>query len=82
VQAMSRSPLLLRLKGVFLRTWYLGFTSFGGPVVHFQIFHSKFVDGPNPWIDEQTVSHPGSLNGSADNAYESSRIGLLIRGTL
>jgi hypothetical protein len=47
--------LLSRLTDVFLRTWYLGFTSFGGPVVHFQIFHRLFVQGSNPWINEQTV---------------------------
>ena len=45
------------LLDVFLRTWYLGFTSFGGPVVHFQIFHRMFVEDQNPWLDEQTVRH-------------------------
>jgi hypothetical protein len=30
--------------------------AFGGPVVHFQIFHRKFVQGLNPWLDELTVS--------------------------
>jgi chromate transport protein ChrA len=48
---MSRSSL----KDVFLRTWFLGVTSFGGPVVHFQIFHRMFVEGSNPWLDEETV---------------------------
>ena len=43
------------LKGVLRRTWFLGATSFGGPVVHFQIFHRMFVEGPDPWLDEQTV---------------------------
>ncbi|KAK0657378.1 chromate transporter-domain-containing protein [Cercophora newfieldiana] len=33
-------------------TWYLGFTSFGGPPVHFKIFHDKFVQKLQ-WIDEQ-----------------------------
>lgn len=33
-------------------TWYLGFTSFGGPPVHFKIFHYKFVQRLQ-WIDEQ-----------------------------
>lgn len=33
--------------------WDLGFTSFGGPPVHFQIYHKRFVDGYK-WIDEQT----------------------------
>ncbi|KAK4218845.1 chromate transporter-domain-containing protein [Rhypophila decipiens] len=32
--------------------WYLGFTSFGGPPVHFKIFHDKFVTKLG-WIDEQ-----------------------------
>ncbi|KAK6498430.1 hypothetical protein TWF481_011022 [Arthrobotrys musiformis] len=32
--------------------WHLGFTAFGGPPVHFQIFHTKFVDKLK-WIDEQ-----------------------------
>lgn len=48
-----------RLTEVFARTWDLGFTSFGGPPVHFQILHQRFVDGVggrNKWIDEQTVS--------------------------
>ncbi|KAF2876931.1 chromate transporter [Massariosphaeria phaeospora] len=46
-----------RLAEVFARTWDLGFTAFGGPPVHFQIFHRRFVDGvrgKNKWIDEQT----------------------------
>ncbi|KAI0527765.1 chromate transporter [Xylaria bambusicola] len=32
--------------------WHMGFTSFGGPPVHFTIFHAKFVDKLG-WIDEQ-----------------------------
>ncbi|GAB1310542.1 Transporter YwrB [Madurella fahalii] len=32
--------------------WYLGFTSFGGPPVHFKIFHDKFVTKLQ-WIEEQ-----------------------------
>jgi hypothetical protein len=48
------------LLDVFLRTWYLGFTSFGGPAVHFQIFHRIFVEGQNPWLDEQTVGYLSS----------------------
>jgi hypothetical protein len=53
----STSNLPTRLLDVFLRTADLGFTSFGGPNVHFQIFHRRFVDGlgKRPWIDEQTV---------------------------
>lgn len=48
-----------RLLDVFLRTWDLGFTAFGGPNVHFQIFYRRFVDSSgakSPWVDEQTVS--------------------------
>lgn len=43
---------------VFLRTWDLGFTSFGGPPVHFRILHERFVQGKGgkeKWVDEQTV---------------------------
>ncbi|KAF8063342.1 chromate transporter-domain-containing protein [Lyophyllum atratum] len=52
----NTSALPARLLDVFLRTYDLGFTSFGGPPVHFQIFHRRFVDGlgQTPWIDEQT----------------------------
>ena len=38
-------PLLQRLLSVFLATFDLGFTSFGGPAVHFQIFRRRFVEG-------------------------------------
>jgi hypothetical protein len=46
-----------RLLDVLSRTYDLGFTAFGGPPVHFQILHRRFVDGmgKTPWIDEQTV---------------------------
>ena len=54
--SMSSQPKS-SLLDVFLRTWYLGFTSFGGPVVHFQIFHRMFVEGQNSWLDEQTVRY-------------------------
>ncbi|KAJ5824755.1 hypothetical protein N7447_007095 [Penicillium robsamsonii] len=46
-----------RLLDVFLRTWDLGFTAFGGPPVHFQILHARFVEGQGgkeKWVDEQT----------------------------
>jgi len=54
----NTSKLTTRLLDVFLRTFDLGFTAFGGPPVHYQIFHRRFVDGlgKTPWIDEQTVS--------------------------
>lgn len=47
-----------RLLDVFLRTWDLGFTAFGGPPVHFQIIYARFVEGKggSKWIDEQTVT--------------------------
>ena len=55
---VNASKLGSRLWDVFERTYDLGFTCFGGPPVHFQIFHRKFVDGlgKTPWIDEQTVT--------------------------
>ncbi|KAF2175964.1 putative chromate ion transporter [Zopfia rhizophila CBS 207.26] len=46
-----------RLADVFIRTWDLGFTAFGGPPVHFQILHRRFVEGKGgkqKWVDEQT----------------------------
>jgi chromate transport protein ChrA len=51
------------------------FEAFGGPPVHFQILHQRFVDGvggKNKWIDEQTVS--GSS--SADRAKSYSPISM------
>lgn len=54
----NRKSLPSRLVDVFLRTWDLGFTAFGGPPVHFQILHSRFVEGEGgkeKWVDEQTV---------------------------
>ncbi|KAF2669995.1 hypothetical protein BT63DRAFT_454173 [Microthyrium microscopicum] len=53
----NRSKLANRLIDVFLRTWDLGFTAFGGPPVHFKIIYERFVGGKGgktPWIDEQT----------------------------
>jgi chromate transport protein ChrA len=40
--------------------WSLGFTSFGGPTVHFQIFHQIFVEGYK-WIDETTYQQMFAL---------------------
>jgi chromate transport protein ChrA len=34
------------------QNWHLGFTGFGGPPVHFKIFHDKFTKKLQ-WIDEQ-----------------------------
>lgn len=53
------APLLERLRNVVLRTWDLGFVAFGGPAVHFRIFHQRFAEGlggKETWVDEQTVS--------------------------
>lgn len=58
-QPAGQEKLRQRLLDVLQRTWDLGFTSFGGPNVHFQIFYRRFVDtsgAKTPWIDEQTVS--------------------------
>ncbi|KAJ3576177.1 hypothetical protein NP233_g591 [Leucocoprinus birnbaumii] len=48
--------LMTELLDVLWRTYDLGFTAFGGPPVHFQILHTRFVEGMGkpPWIDEQT----------------------------
>ncbi len=53
----SSSKLKTRLLDVLVRTYDLGFIAFGGPPVHFQILHRRFVNGmgKTPWIDEQTV---------------------------
>ncbi|KFY97239.1 hypothetical protein V498_02170 [Pseudogymnoascus sp. VKM F-4517 (FW-2822)] len=42
------------------RNWYLGFTCFGGPAVHFQIFRDMFVD-KYQWIDDQMYKEMFSL---------------------
>lgn len=55
----NTSKLALRLADVVSRTWDLGFTAFGGPPVHFQILHRRFVEGKDggpAWVDETTVS--------------------------
>jgi hypothetical protein len=60
----NTNHLLFRLADVFLRTWDLGFTAFGGPPVHFQILHQRFVESRNghaKWVDEQTVCLPPTL---------------------
>ena len=45
-----------RLVDSLKRTSLLGFTSFGGPAVHFDTYRRTFVDCSDPWIDDQTVS--------------------------
>ncbi len=56
----NTEKLLWRLADVVARMWDMGFTAFGGPPVHFQILHRRFVEGQGyfgaKWIDEQTVS--------------------------
>lgn len=55
----NTDKFLWRLGDVVARTWDLGFTAFGGPPVHFQIEHRRFVQGTHgriPWIDERVVS--------------------------
>ncbi|KAF2837856.1 putative chromate ion transporter [Patellaria atrata CBS 101060] len=56
--ARGKRNLGARLGEVFLRYWDLGFTAFGGPPVHFQILHERFVVGGSgsglKWIDEAT----------------------------
>ncbi|KAG0134854.1 chromate transporter-domain-containing protein [Tuber indicum] len=55
-QAM-KGGLGLRLWEIVANYWDLGFTSFGGPPVHFQTLRERFVDAGNgriPWIDDQT----------------------------
>ncbi|OLN90317.1 putative transporter YwrB [Colletotrichum chlorophyti] len=41
-----------RAADVFRYNWHLGLTAFGGPPVHFKIFHDRFVKRLK-WIDEQ-----------------------------
>ncbi|KAK2749254.1 hypothetical protein FQN57_006870 [Myotisia sp. PD_48] len=53
----NNGKLVRRFLDVLHRTWDLGFTSFGGPPVHFGIFYRRFVEGSDskpPWVDEQT----------------------------
>ncbi|KAF1834174.1 chromate ion transporter-like protein [Decorospora gaudefroyi] len=56
----SDEQLEWRLFEIFGRMWDLGFTAFGGPPVHFQILHRRFVEGVgvrgggSKWLDEQT----------------------------
>ncbi|KEF58495.1 uncharacterized protein A1O9_06421 [Exophiala aquamarina CBS 119918] len=57
----NNTKLVVRLADVVSRTWDLGFTALGGPLVHFGILHQRFVDrqgGRTPWIDEQTACLP------------------------
>lgn len=48
------------LREMLRRNWHLPFTSFGGPAVHFQIFHRLFVDKYH-WMDERTYQEMFAL---------------------
>jgi hypothetical protein len=55
----NRNKLSFRLFDVFLRTWHLGITAFGGPPVHYTIIHCRFVENQDdyaPWLDERMVN--------------------------
>ncbi|KAK0926218.1 hypothetical protein LTR91_025153 [Friedmanniomyces endolithicus] len=45
------------VRPVLAANWHLGFTAFGGPSVHFQIFRKRFVEDKH-WIDDQIVCLP------------------------
>ena len=58
LQWVEQSPQnVVKLANRYMETlvsnYHSGLTSFGGPPVHFQIFHAKFVEKLQ-WIDEQT----------------------------
>ena len=55
-EAISKIPLV----DMLAHNWYLGFTSFGGPTVHFQIFRRLFVEEYH-WIDEPTYQEMFAL---------------------
>jgi chromate transport protein ChrA len=55
-ETVSRIPML----DMLAHNWSLGFTSFGGPTVHFQIFHRLFVDDFK-WLDETTYQEKFAL---------------------
>ncbi|KAF8856677.1 chromate ion transporter [Acephala macrosclerotiorum] len=48
----SLSRAVKQVWDVLEQGWYLGFTAFGGPPVHFKIFHDKYVTKLG-WVDEQ-----------------------------
>ncbi|KKY20009.1 putative chromate transport protein [Phaeomoniella chlamydospora] len=49
---IDSSKIWDRTVDVVVANWHLGFTAFGGPPVHFQILHKKFVE-KYKWVDEQ-----------------------------
>ncbi|KAI1380922.1 chromate transporter-domain-containing protein [Hypoxylon crocopeplum] len=50
-----------RARETLVANWHLGLTSFGGPPVHFKIFHAKFVRKLK-WIDEQLYNELFSIS--------------------
>ncbi|KAK1673845.1 chromate transporter [Colletotrichum godetiae] len=50
-----------RVAGVFKVNWHLGLTAFGGPPVHFKIFHDRFVRRLQ-WIDDQMYQELFSIS--------------------
>ena len=59
---MPPQNLAIRLVNTARHTWDLGFTSFGGPPVHFIILKRRFVEQQH-WITQQTASFaPVSLS--------------------
>ncbi|KAH7115561.1 hypothetical protein EDB81DRAFT_767516 [Dactylonectria macrodidyma] len=54
IQRLARLNRGGRIWSIIRENWYLGFTSFGGPPVHFKISHDKFVTKLS-WINEQVV---------------------------
>ncbi|OBT54304.1 hypothetical protein VE04_05933 [Pseudogymnoascus sp. 24MN13] len=50
-----------RAVDVVAANWHLGFTAFGGPPVHFQILHKKFVE-KYEWVDEQMFQEVFALS--------------------
>ncbi|GLI73622.1 hypothetical protein PoHVEF18_001842 [Penicillium ochrochloron] len=51
----------LRVWKILQVNWYLGFTAFGGPPVHFKIFYDKYVLKLN-WVDEQLYQELFSIS--------------------
>ncbi|KAL4908471.1 chromate transporter-domain-containing protein [Aspergillus multicolor] len=49
----ASASLKARLLDTLPQTWDLGLTAFGGPPVHFQILHARFVEREK-WVDEET----------------------------
>lgn len=51
----NTDPLIQRLHEVFIRTWDLGLTGFGGPAAQFLTFRRRFAESSDqrkPWVNE------------------------------